>query len=267
MLLDGGLDGGRATVETVIPDDLRSRADAQGAALGAWISLREPIAAEVASRAGYDYVCVDMQHGLADYDMMGRMLAATALGTSLPIVRVPWNEPGAISRALDAGALGLIVPMVNTAEEAAAVVAAAKYPPVGARSHGPLAARIRFGDDYVAQANRIVSVIPMIETAEAVENVEAIASVPGVDGLYIGPADLSISLGLAPAGDQDDRRFIDALERTVAACRQTGILPGIHASAELAAKRRGQGFRFITVGFDFGPMSAGLSSALRAARS
>ena len=262
-----GVPGGapRATFGRVIPDDLRTRADNRGAALGAWISLREPLAAEVASRAGYDYVCIDMQHGLADLDMMGRMLTAVAVSTSLPIVRVPWNEPGAISRALDAGALGVIVPMVNTADEAAAVVAAAKYPPLGARSYGPLAARARFGDEYVARANDLVAVIPMIETAEAVDNVEAIAAVPGVDGLYIGPADLSISIGLAPAGDQDDRRFVDALERTVAACRRHGILPGIHASAELAAKRRQQGFRFITVGFDFGPMSAGLTSALRTA--
>lgn len=249
-----------------MPDDLRTRADTPGAALGAWISLREPIAAEVASRAGYDYVCIDMQHGLASYDTMHLMLTAAACGTALPIVRVPWNEPGAISRSLDAGALGVIVPMINTAAEAAAVVASAKYPPLGARSYGPLAARARYGDDYVPKANDVVSVIAMIETAEAVANVEAIASVPGVDGLYIGPSDLSISLGLSPAGDQDDVRFVDALDRTVAACQQAGILPGIHASADLADKRRSQGFRFITVGFDFGPMSAGLTTALRTAR-
>lgn len=249
------------------PDDLRTRADANGVALGAWISLREPLAAEVASRAGYDYVCIDMQHGLASYDTTNGMLTAVAAGgTSLPIVRVPWNEPGAISRALDAGALGVIVPMVNDAEQAAAVVAAAKYPPLGARSYGPLVARARFGDDYPARANDLVAVIPMIETAEAVANVEAIASVPGVDGLYIGPSDLSVSLGLQPSGDQTDPQFVAALERTVAACRTAGILPGIHASAELAPKRRAQGFRFVTVGFDFGPMAAGITDALRSAR-
>lgn len=245
----------------VMPAGLRERSDSAGVALGAWLFLREPIAAEAASRAGYDYVCIDVQHGLQSFDTVTTMLAWGTAGGAFPIVRVPWNEPGFIGRVLDAGALGVIVPMVNTPDEAAAAVAASKYPPLGARSLGPVGAMTRFGPDYFVRANANVLILPMIETAEAVDNVEAIAAVPGVDGLYVGPADLSVSLGLPPAVDSGDARFNDALARTVAACKTAGILAGVHANPELVPRRQAQGFSFITVGYDMIPMMAGISGA------
>jgi len=231
--------------------------------LGAWTFLREPLAAEVASRAGYDYVCIDGQHGIHDYaSIVGQLTSIAAGGTALPVVRVPWNEPGFIGQVLDAGAGGVIVPMVNTVEQAEAVVRACRYAPVGARSLGPIGASTRYGPTYVSAANEFVTVIPMIETVEAVGNVEKIAATPGVDALYIGPADLSMTLGLPPAMDQDDPRFNDALLRVVAACQAAGIVPGIHSDPALVAKRRDQGFRMITIGYDLQPMIAGLHRAL-----
>jgi 4-hydroxy-2-oxoheptanedioate aldolase len=251
----------------VVPDSLRTRLASSDPLLGAWTFLREPMAAEVASRAGYDYVCIDGQHGLHDYRTIGEQLTAIAVGGSaLAIVRVPWNDAGFIGQVLDAGAGGVIVPMVNTPDEAAAVVRACRYAPVGARSFGPIGAGTRYGASYLAGANDAIAVIPMIETVEAVDNVDAIAATPGVDALYVGPADLSLTLGLPPAMDQDDKRFEDALHRVVAACQEAGIVPAIHSDPSLVAKRRSQGFRMITVGYDLQPMVAGLHSALKDAR-
>lgn len=242
----------------MIPELLTQRLADKPAVLGAWLFLREPLAAEVASNAGYDYVCIDMQHGLQTLEDMSVMLTAIATGPAVPIVRTPTSDSGAIGRMLDAGALGIIVPMVNTVEQAKAAVDACRYAPAGTRSIGPIGAGVRFGGDYFAKSNDRVWVVPMIETVEAVENVEAIANVEGVDALYVGPADLSVSLGLNPGMDQDDPDFEAALTRIVAACNESGIVAGIQASVELAAKRRQEGFRMITVGYDFQPMVAAL---------
>ncbi|MEO5898857.1 MAG: aldolase/citrate lyase family protein, partial [Ilumatobacteraceae bacterium] len=245
----------------------RARLSTHDPLLGAWTFLREPLAAEVASGAGYDYVCIDGQHGIHDYaSIVGQLTSIAAGGMALPIVRVPWNEPGFIGQVLDAGAGGVIVPMVNTVEQAEAVVRACRYAPVGARSLGPIGASTRYGPAYVPAANEFITVIPMIETVEAVGNVEKIAATPGVDALYIGPADLSMTLGLPPAMDQDDARFNDALLRVVAACQAAGIVPGIHSDPALVAKRRDQGFRMITIGYDLQPMIAGLHRALNDGR-
>ena len=150
-----------------------------GTALGAWLSLRDPLLAEVAATSGFDYVCVDMQHGLADLGQVVAMLHAMARTPTVPIVRVPWNEQGIIGRVLDAGALGVIIPMVNSVEEAERAVAACRYTPAGTRSFGPLGANVRYGAGYAASANELVACIPMIETRQAVESIDDILSVPG----------------------------------------------------------------------------------------
>ena len=244
-------------------ESLRRRLSTHDPLLGAWTFLREPLAAEVASGAGYDYVCIDGQHGIHDYaSIVGQLTAIAAGGTALPIVRVPWNEPGFIGQVLDAGAGGVIVPMVNTVDQAEAVVRACRYAPVGARSLGPIGAGARYGPKYISGANENIAVIPMIETVEAVANVDKIAATPGVDALYIGPADLSMTLGLPPAMDHDDDQFNDALLSVVAACRAAGIVPAIHSDPALVAKRRDQGFRMITIGYDLQPMLAGLHRAI-----
>jgi 4-hydroxy-2-oxoheptanedioate aldolase len=241
---------------------LREAAES-GAGLGAWMFLREPLVAEQASKTGYDYVCIDLQHGLAGFDQLPTLLQAVATGPAAAIARVPWNEPWMIGRALDAGAIGVIIPMVNTAAEAEAAVAACRYAPAGERSIGPIGAMTRHAGYFRAAGE--VMCIPMIETAEAIENVDAIAAVPGVDALYVGPADLSLTYGLRPAADQTDDRFHQALAKVVAACEANGVIPGVHASAELAQARRDAGFRMITISYDHAPVMASLAADLKAA--
>jgi 4-hydroxy-2-oxoheptanedioate aldolase len=206
-----------------------------------------------------------MQHGLSDIDGAITMFQAMARTPTVPIARVPWNEPGIIGRALDAGALGVIIPMVNSPEEARRAVAACRYAPDGARSFGPRIVAARVGPGYYAAANTTVACIPMIETRQAVEGIDDILSVPGIDAVYIGPADLSITYGLAPATDHDDEAFVGALATVVAACQRHGVVPGIHASAALAGARHASGFRMITVGFDVEPAMQALRADLKSA--
>lgn len=253
-------------MDTAVLNALKTTWQDGGTALGAWISLREPLAVQMACSAGYDYVCVDMQHGLAEYGDVVALLQAAARTTVAPLVRVPWNEPGIIGRVLDVGALGVIIPMVNSAEEARQAVAACRYPPDGVRSFGPLGAATTYGGGYVGAANRDVTCIPMIETREAVEHLDEILSVPGIDAVYVGPADLSFSYGLAPSLDNGGQEpFDDAIATIIEACQRHGIVPGVHANAALAAKRREVGFRMITVTSDMTGLAAGLRHDLATA--
>ena len=232
---------------------------------GGWLSVPSSLTAEVVARVGFDYVCIDNQHGMHDYASTATLVQAILLGGSRPIVRVPWDEPGIIGKVLDAGAQGVIVPMVNTADEAAAVVRACRYAPQGARSYGPLLAGMR-DPEYFATANDSVAVIPMIETEEAVANLDEILAVPGIDAVYVGPADLSITLGLPPGNPDDDKSFASALAAVVAACRRAGVVPGIHASSALAPRRLEQGFRMITVSADVVSMRTAMTADLAAVR-
>jgi 4-hydroxy-2-oxoheptanedioate aldolase len=242
---------------------LKSAAET-GTALGAWMFLREPLLAEQASKTGYDYVCIDLQHGLAGFDQLPDLLQGVGAGTAAAITRVPWNEPWMIGRALDAGSIGVVVPMVNTVEQAEAAAAACRYAPGGERSIGPIGAMTRH-PGYFRSAGEVMC-IAMIETAEAVDNVDEIAAVPGIDALYVGPADLSLTYGLRPAPDQDDERFQAALAKVVAACERNEIVPGVHASAELAEARRAAGFRMITISYDHAPVMASLARDLELGR-
>lgn len=232
---------------------------------GAWLAIPDVVVAEAAGQAGFDYVCIDLQHGLADYTACVAMLAAISRGESTPVVRVPWNEPGIIGRVLDAGAMGVVIPMVNNAEEAQRAVAACRYAPEGHRSFGPLRASVYAGRDYYEHANAEVSCIPMVETKEAIDNLDAILDTPGVDAAYIGPADLSVTYGLPPAPDNDGP-FPKALEAVVQGCRRRGVTPGIHANASLAPTRAAQGFGMVTASADFGALVAGFARDLKAAR-
>jgi 4-hydroxy-2-oxoheptanedioate aldolase len=231
-----------------------------GTALGAWLFLRDPLLAEAAGTAGYDYVCIDMQHGFTDLDQMATLLHALARTPAVPVVRVTWNEPGLIGRALDAGALGIIIPLVNSPEDARRAVDACRYAPTGSRSYGSLGASTRYGPDYARTANERVACIPMIETRAAVERIDEILAVPGIDAVYVGPSDLSLTYGLAPAADHDGDPFQAALASVVAACGRHGVVPGVHANAALAGARHAAGFRMITVGYD-------ATSAIQAMRS
>ena len=228
---------------------------------GGWLSIGHTMTAEAMGSIGFDYLCVDMQHGTADYSQAFSMLQTLRSSPSAPIVRVPWNEPGIIGRMLDAGAVGIIVPMVNSVDEAAAAVAACRYPPQGARSWGPIRPA-RIHDGYSPEsANAGVACIPMIETAQAVAALDDILQVPGIDAVYVGPADLSISYGQPPASDNDGP-FAEALTRIVAACEAHDVVPGVHTSPQFAQKRREQGFRMITVASDLLGLAAGAATML-----
>ncbi len=233
--------------------------------LGAWLSVGSNVTAEAVARVGFDFVCVDTQHGPIDFSESVSLIQGIELGGSNPVVRVPWNEPGVIGRMLDAGAQAIIVPMVNTAADAEAVVRSCRYAPTGARSYGPTVVGLRH-DDYVAWAIDHVAVIPMIETAEAVRNIDEILAVPGIDAIYVGPADLSLTLGLAPRNNDDSEPFRDALERIVGACRNAGVVPGAHCVGGVAQRRAEQGFQMLTVSSDIASMRAAMAAELRALR-
>ena len=235
---------------------LRSRWAAGQVTYGGWCSIPSTVTAEVMGRAGFDHVCVDLQHGLVSAGDLVPMLQAIELGGTVPLVRVPWNEPGVIGRALDGGAMGVVVPMVSSAEEAEAAVAACFYAPAGARSYGPTRFRLAPGGDYYERANDEVACIVMIETVAALAALDDVLAVPGVTAAYVGPADLSISLGLAPGNNDGETAFDDALAAVVAGCRRAGVVPGIHATAGLAERRVDAGFQLVTVTNDLVALTA-----------
>ena len=181
-------------------------------ATNAWLTIPSPWTAELVAAAGFDSVTIDLQHGLIGYETAVAMLQAMSGSDAVPLARLEWNDPATIMRMLDAGALGLICPLINTAAECAAFVGACRYPPAGYRSYGPIRAGLRWGTDYFAQANVSVTALAMIETAQGLENVAEIAATPGLDGLYVGPFDLSISLGLARPADFTDPVLLAALD-------------------------------------------------------
>lgn len=231
-----------------------------GSVVGLWATLGSGLATEMLARAGLDYVCIDNQHGVNDYSSTVGQLQAVDCGTATPLVRVPWNEPGIIGKMLDAGAEGIIIPMVNSVAEAEAAVRSCRYAPEGARSFGPVRSSMRTSD-YFATANEDVICIPMIETAQALEAIDDILDVPGIDAIYVGPADLAVSLGVDLAAADDDPTFVQALDTIVAACQRHDVIPGIHGSIAIAQQRLGLGFRMVTVTTDSVAMRVGLAQA------
>ncbi len=232
---------------------------------GAWLSLPSPFSAEIMAHQGFDWLCIDMQHGLIDYQVAVTMLQAIATTPTIPFVRVPWNEMGIIGKMLDAGAFGIVVPMVNSVEEAKQAVTACRYFPQGSRSFGPVRASYYAGADYFANANNEIACIPMIETRQAVERLDDILSVPGIDAVYVGPADLSITLGQQPRMDNEGA-FEEARLAISAACKRHAVVAGIHANPSLAAKHAAAGYQMITVGGDAGAIAAGAARDLKTVR-
>jgi 4-hydroxy-2-oxoheptanedioate aldolase len=219
--------------------------------IGYWISSDNPPATERIARIGYDYLVLDTQHGLLDYRaLLGNLMAIAAAG-AVGLVRVESNGTTPIGKALDAGAVGVIVPLINSAADAAAAVAASRYPPTGIRSYGPTRSGLRIGP-RPADADATVLVLGMIETARGLAEVEAIAATPGLDGLFIGPSDLTLGVGGAYPGDPAVAVALDAaLERIRAACETAGIVAGSYSpSGANAASRLAAGFSFVTVAGD-----------------
>jgi len=242
----------------VRPNKIKQKWQAgQWVSLG-WLSVSHGFTAEVMARQGFDALCVDLQHGTAEMRDVAPLLQAISQTDTVPVVRVAWNEPAAIMKALDLGAYGIIVPLVNTAAEAAMAVAACRYPPVGMRSNGPVRAVHYGGGDYVAKANDEIVVMAMIETKEGLANLEAICATPGLDAVYIGPADLSFALGLPPRGDNPDPLHLATCDKILAAAHKAGIKCVMHcASAAFAAGAVKRGFDMIMLTSDLACMIAG----------
>jgi 4-hydroxy-2-oxoheptanedioate aldolase len=248
--------------------DFAARLRRREVLLGYWAVLDVPVATERLARVGFDYVVLDAQHGLIGYSgLLNGMLAIDAGGSSVGLVRVEANNPTPIGKALDAGAAGVIVPLVDTAEDAAAAVRAARYPPVGIRSYGPMRSGLRIGP-APADANAATVVLAMIETRLGLENVEAIAATPGLDGLYIGPSDLRLAVGGSSSTDVAVKAdFDNALLRIRKACESTGIAAGIHTdSGEIAAQRLSEGFTFVSIASDLTHLEQAAAAHLSAAR-
>jgi 4-hydroxy-2-oxoheptanedioate aldolase len=234
--------------------------------LGIWSNLPDIHVAEMLARTGADWICFDLQHGLMDYTDLTRLLPAVTGTPVTPLVRVAANQPDQIGKALDAGARGVIVPMVNTAEDARQAVASCYYPPKGQRSCGPMRDAMLEGLSYLATANDEIACILMIETEEGMKNLESIAAVTGVSGLFVGPMDLTYGLGLSP-GDFSSERFTVALEAIRAACENNGLACGIFGyDATMAARSLDDGFDFASIGSDVSFLRDGVSQALAVAR-
>jgi 4-hydroxy-2-oxoheptanedioate aldolase len=215
-----------------------------------WLTIPGSWTTEVLARVGYDTLTIDAQHGLA-VDLGTILPMLQSMKDAQVLVRVPSLEAGYIGRMLDAGASGIICPLINTAEEAAQLVAACRYPPIGIRSFGPLRASMLAGDTYFEEANRSVLVMAMIETAAGLQNLEAIAQTPGLDGLYVGTWDLCLSAQLGPMGDFKNPVLLSTLDRIVAVCNANGLLAGVHCNdPHIAAQMIARGFGMVTPATD-----------------
>jgi len=248
--------------------EFTARARRRERVVGYWMTLDSPGLAERLAGVGFDYVVLDAQHGELDgRAQAAALIAIDAASGASGLVRVEANQATPIGRALDSGAAGVIVPLVNSAADAAAAVASSRYPPAGIRSFGPLRSDLRIGP-APAEVNATILVLAMIETAAGLAVVEDIAATPGLDGLYIGPADLSLGVGASYPGDPAAAQALDAaLARIRAACEASGIIAGVHTpSGEVAAQRLAEGFTFVTVAHDAGHLVAAARSHLEVAR-
>ena len=238
------------------------------AAVNGWLAIPNTVTAELTARADLDSVTVDLQHGLIDYQAALSMLQAVSASGVTPLARAPWLEPGIIMKLLDAGALGIICPMINTAEDAENLVRYTRYAPRGVRSFGPTRAAVIYGAQFWAQANDTVVTLAMIETTEALENLDAIVSTPDLSGVYIGPSDLSLSMGHTPKLDHDQPEVLAAIGRICEAAHRAGIKAGIHCLSPGYAKTMIEaGFDLVTVGSDFRIYVTALDDAVTAVRS
>jgi len=231
---------------------LRDRWAQDRPAFGIWSMLADPAVAELVAATEFDYVCVDLQHGLATFSELPSMLQAMRSAGRAPVVRVPWNEPAQITRAVDTGAAAVLVPMVNSAEDAALAASACRFPPAGTRSWGPMWGDARAdGALPPQQQDEVVLCMVMVETQAGVDAIDEIVAVPGVDGVYIGPNDLALGCGLGRSTYRDCEQVGALLQRVVDACRRSGVVAGLHCSdVEMALHWAGRGVGMLTVATD-----------------
>lgn len=247
---------------------IRSIWKSGGAVVNGWLAIPSSFSAEVMAHQGWDTLTVDLQHGVTDYASAVAMFTAISTTSTIPIARVPWLDPGIIMKTLDAGAYGIICPMVNCKEDAEKFVHACRYPPEGGRSFGPIRATLYGGAEYPVKANETIVTLAMIETRQALDKIDEILSVKGLDAVYIGPADLSLSLGCTPTFDDVDKPVADAIDMVLAKANEHGVIPCIHnGTPEMALKRIARGFRLVTIGSDARLMTAGAQQIMSKMRS
>ncbi len=233
---------------------------------GMWAALPTPFSVELMAAPGVGYVCVDQQHGLIDYADAWPMYAAAEARGVTPLSRVPANQAWMIAKNLDAGAQGVIVPLVNNREEALAAVMACRYPPTGIRSFGPIRAAVVSARRDAESLGNSVLCFAMVETRDALKNIDAIASTPGLDGIYIGPADLALGLGLPPDLDKTEAEHVEAVRTILESCKRHGIIAGIQCASGSSGKRyAAQGFRLITIGKDSSLLQSAAKQEIRVA--
>ena len=232
--------------------------------INGWLQIPSTVSAEAMAHQGWDSLTIDMQHGLVDYTNALPMLQTISTTDVTPLARVNWNEPGQIMKILDAGCYGIICPMVSNKEEAEKFVQACMYPPKGYRSFGPVRGLIYGGPDYAKHANDELLKMAMIETKESLDKLDEIMSVEGLDGIYIGPADLSLAIGEEPGFDKPENTVAyKEITRILEAAKKRSLLAGIHnGTAEYAKKMIEKGFNLVTVGSDQRFMSSGAKTAI-----
>jgi 4-hydroxy-2-oxoheptanedioate aldolase len=233
---------------------------------GMWAALPSGFAAELLCLPGVDYVCIDQQHGLIDYAAMIEMLRAIEGRDTVPFTRVSANEPWLIGKALDAGVQGVVVPMVSSGAEAAKAVAACRYAPKGIRSYGPVRSALTMAARDTATLGDGPLCFVMVETREGVERIDEIVATPGLDGIYIGPADLALGLGLPPDLDKQEPEHVAAVQRILEACQRHKIVPGIQTGSGAAARKQAdRGFRLVTFSKDSSVLPAAVQLEVNAA--
>lgn len=249
------------------PNLTRQRMQDGHPAFGTMCNSASPLVAETLGHSGYDFVIIDLQHGENNLENAQVMFQALSSTLATPVVRVAAGLPVYVQRALDMGAYGVIVPLINTREDAEALVASVRYAPEGNRSWGPVRGLLYGGTDYFKQSAQTLLTLVMIESAEGLRNAEEILAVPGVDGVFVGPMDLGISLGYSPDLPQLAAEVEEAIAAIQAAAKQAGKFSGIQTtSAQEAQRRVAQGFLFVSVMADTRMMRAGATQTLAALR-
>ncbi|MFC1958234.1 HpcH/HpaI aldolase/citrate lyase family protein [Chloroflexota bacterium] len=234
----------------------------------AWLSSADTYIAEVMANVGFDALVLDMQHGMAiGPDRAALWLQAVSTTDTVPMVRVPWNDPVFIQLVLDAGAYGVIVPLVNNRDEAAKAGGACRYPPAGYRSIGPNRARFYGGTDYIEQANQEIVCLVMVEDIKTVARIEELADAPGIDGFYIGPSDLAASMSLMPQTYRESAEHAKACRQVLDVARSHGLIAGVHCgSPQEVLQRTAEGFMFCPAINDVRALMTAANAALQEVR-
>ena len=248
------------------PNTVKQRLKQGESIINGWVGMPSPLSAEIVGLAGFDAVTVDMQHGMIGFDAALPMLQAISATPAIPLVRVPSNDGPVIMHLLDAGAYGVICPMISTAQQAQAFVSACRYPPKGERSFGPSRALLYGGADYYAHADQAILTLAMIETQQGLDHVDDILGVDGLDGVFIGPNDLSLALGQEPNSEPEAEVVVQAIAHILARAQVHGKIPGIFCSSgQAAAMRLAQGFKIVVPGNEMTYLKQAASQAVEQA--